>query len=76
MNLTHLADGGFYALLIHQDTTGGALLTHGSGCAWLTANGGDGGTFPLTTSAGAVDLLVVTVHGGKCYASVTPNFAQ
>jgi hypothetical protein len=73
LNITNPLTGGFYTLIIKQDSTGGAALTLGTGCVWKVAGGGLG-AFTLTTAASAIDILTFTYDGTNCYASVQPNF--
>jgi hypothetical protein len=72
LNLTNLVNGGFYTLLIKQDSTGGALMTLGTGCTWKVFNGG-AGAIVLTASANATDLMTFTYDGTNCWTSVLNN---
>jgi hypothetical protein len=73
LSLTNLANGGFYTLVLKQDSTGGAALTAGTGCTWKVVNGG-GGAFALTSAASGIDILTFTYDGTNCYANVQNNF--
>jgi hypothetical protein len=72
LNLTGLVVGGSYVLRIKQDSTGGRLMTLGTGCTWIVANGGHG-AIALTTTGGATDLLSFTYDGTNCMAALLPN---
>jgi hypothetical protein len=73
LNLTGLANGGYYTLVIKQDATGGAAMTLGTGCTWLVSGGGQG-AITLSVNANAVDVLSFTYDGTYCYANFQNNF--
>jgi hypothetical protein len=73
LNLTNLVSGGFYTLVIKQDSTGGEALTLGSGCTWKVSGGG-AGTITLTGTANSVDILAFTYDGAICWANLQTNF--
>jgi hypothetical protein len=73
INLLGLLNGGFYTLVMKQDSTGGAAATLGTGCTWLV--GGSTGftastTLALTTTASATNILAFTYDGTTCYANL------
>jgi hypothetical protein len=75
INLTGLANGGAYVLLLKQDSTGGAAATLGSGCTWYQARWAGYApltTLALTTSASAVNVLAFIYDGTNCYANLGP----
>jgi hypothetical protein len=73
LNVTGLASGAQFTLLLKQDSTGGAALTFGTGCTWYLG-GGSGftaSTTPtLTTTSSAINLLSVLYDGTNCYATL------
>lgn len=73
LNVSNLVQGGYYRLLIKQDSTGGAAMTLGTGCTWKVANGG-AGAITLTSAANAIDILIFTYDGTNCYAALNSNF--
>jgi len=73
LNLTNLVNGGFYTLVIKQDSTGGALMTLGTGCTWKVSGGG-AGAITLSSAANAIDALAFTYDGTNCYANLSTNF--
>jgi hypothetical protein len=73
LNVTGLASGASFTVVLKQDTTGGAVLSLGSGCTWyLGTNAGfSASTTPaLTTAAGGINILSVLYDGSNCYANV------
>jgi hypothetical protein len=73
LNMSGLVNGGFYTLIITQDSTGGAAMTLGSGCTWKVSGGGTG-TITLTGTANSVDVLAITYNGTSCLANLQTNF--
>lgn len=73
LNLTGPTSGGYYTLVIKQDSTGGAAMTLGTGCTWKVGGGGSG-TITLTSAANAIDVLAFTYDGTNCYANFQTNF--
>jgi hypothetical protein len=74
LNVTNLDKGGIYYLEVLQDGTGGAALTPGTGCTWLVPGGTSSGSFNVTTTANARDLLRFVYDGTRCLAEVLKNF--
>jgi len=73
LNVTGLANGASFTVVLKQDTTGGAALTLGSGCTWYL--GGNSGftastTPALTSTASGVNILSAIYDGTNCYANV------
>lgn len=73
LNMTGLVSGASGVLVIKQDSTGGALMTLGTGCTWKVSGGG-AGTITLTSAANAIDVLAFSYDGTNCYANLQPNF--
>jgi hypothetical protein len=73
LNISNPVTGGFYTLIVEQDSTGGAAMTLGSGCTWKLVNGG-AGAIVLSSAANSIDILVFTYDGTNCYTSVRSNF--
>lgn len=75
LNITNPVIGGNYTLDLIQDATGGETLTLGTGCTWLVAGGGTGGThvLTLTVANAARDMLSFTYDGTNCKAALLPN---
>jgi len=70
LNLSGLSSGAQVMVILKQDSTGGAALTLGSGCAWYlsTDSGYTASTAPsLTTTAGAINILSAVYDGTNCY---------
>ena len=72
LNVTGLVNGGTYAVLFKQDSTGGAAATLGTGCTWY--QGGAAGftastTLSLTTTASAINAFVFIYDGTNCYGN-------
>lgn len=74
LNLTNLVQGGTYVLQLIQDGTGGENLTGGTGCTWKQLGGG-AGTFTLTATASAVDVLTIYYDGTNCNANLGKNYS-
>ena len=73
LNVSNLLAGGDYKLFVHQDATGGAALTFGTGCTWKVSGNGSG-AITLTSTASAVDLLTIRYDGTTCWTTLTANF--
>lgn len=73
LNMTGLTNGASGVLVIKQDSTGGALMTLGTGCTWKIVGGG-GGAIALTATANAIDILAWSYDGTNCYGVVNANF--
>lgn len=73
LNLSGLTNGGYYALAIQQDNTGGAAMTLGTGCIWKIGGSGNG-SISLSATANTTDILVLTYDGTNCYANIQTNF--
>jgi hypothetical protein len=69
LNVANMVTGGTYVLVMVQDGTGGENLTGGTGCTWKQLGGG-GGTFTLTATAAAIDVLTFYYDGTNCYANL------
>jgi hypothetical protein len=69
LNLSGLVTGNVYLVKLIQDGTGGENLTGGTGCTWKQKGGGSG-TFTLTATAGAIDILTFYYDGTNCYANL------
>jgi len=74
LNVTNLDKGGIYYLEVLQDGTGGAALTPGTGCTWLIPGGTSSGSFNVTTTANARDLIRFVYDGTRCLTEVLKNF--
>jgi hypothetical protein len=73
LNVTGLASGANFTVILKQDSTGGAALTFGTGCTWYlgTNTGFTASTTPsLTATASGVNILAVVYDGTNCYANV------
>jgi len=73
LNVTGLASGAQFTVILKQDSTGGAALTFGTGCTWyLGTNAGfAASTTPaLTAAASGINILTVLYDGTNCYANV------
>jgi len=73
LNVTGLASGAQFTVVLKQDSTGGAALTLGSGCTWyLGTNAGfAASTTPsLTAAASGINIMSVLYDGTNCYANV------
>lgn len=66
LNVSNLASGGFYTLIVKQDATGGAALTGGTGCTWLAPGGSSTGAFTIATTANAINVVAFTYDGTNC----------
>jgi hypothetical protein len=73
LNVSNLVTGGFYTLILKQDSTGGAAMTLGSGCTWKVGGGGSG-AITLTSTGLAIDILAFFYDGTNCYANFQTNF--
>jgi hypothetical protein len=69
LNLTGLVNGGQYQLIVTEDSTGGAALTGGTGCAWLIQGGTGSGSFPIATTANAKNIISFTYDGANCWVT-------
>ncbi len=73
LNISNPVNGGFYTLEIRQDSTGGALMTLGSGCGWTVVNQG-AGAIVLSAAANAVDTLAFYYNGTQCRAILNNSY--
>lgn len=73
INLSNLANGSYGTLLVKQDSTGGAVLTLGTGCSQKVL-GSAGGQILLTSTANAIDVLSFVYDGTNCYWNYGQNF--
>ena len=73
LNVSGLASGASFTVVLKQDATGGAALTLGTGCTWYlgTNSGYVASTAPtLTTSASAINIMTGLYDGTNCYVNV------
>jgi hypothetical protein len=75
LNITNPVAGGFYTLVVKQDATGGAALTVGTGCTWLTPGGTGTGAFPIATGVSAISTISFTYDGTNCLVLTAATFA-
>ncbi len=73
LNLSGMASGLYFTLIVAQDSTGGNVLQFGTGCTWYigTNSGFTANTVPaLSASANAVNILAASYDGSNCYVNV------
>jgi hypothetical protein len=66
LNVSNLLSGGTYTLIVKQDSTGGAAMTGGTGCTWLTPGGLGTGAFAISTVPNAINIIAFTYDGTNC----------
>jgi hypothetical protein len=73
LNVSGLANGASFTVVLKQDSTGGNTLTLGTGCTWLAGSnaGFVASTTPaLTAAASGVNILAAVYDGTNCYYNV------
>jgi hypothetical protein len=66
LNVSAMQNGGVYNLEFRQDSTGGALVTLGSGCNWIIDNTGGSTSLPVPTTPNAISSLNFIYDGTNC----------